>query len=65
MLCQVDSDLLNALEAYVSETPTLTDPTFTELADRILLHLDIQQPRNAAEACWAYFGIVQALELMS
>lgn len=64
-LCEVDPNLLDEIEADVCETPTLIDPTFTELANRIMLQLGIQPPQNAAEACWAYFGIVQTLESMS
>ena len=52
------------IEDDVTEPPILIDPLFKSLADRIVTHLGIPQPRNAAEASSQYFGIVQALDLM-
>ena len=61
----IQASLLDEIEEEVTESLALVDPTFKPLADRIVSDLEIPQPRNAAEASRQYFGIVQALDLMS
>ena len=65
MLCPVPAHLVNEIEQEVTNTPILIDPTFKALADRIVSVLGIPSPRNAGEASYQYFGIIQALDLMA